>query len=145
MGAIENLQKLYDKKRQEVRQLEIKLKETAAYLQALQDSLKMLNRETGTIEPETEQTLRAGTALAQARDILRLAGKPLHITELLKQMGKPADKKTRVSLSGNLAGYVRGRQIFTRPAPNTFGLIEFGSPTPPPDGVPVPEGFGKMQ
>ncbi len=145
MGAIENLQKLYEKKLQEVRQLEIKLKESTAYLQALQDSLKMLNRETGNTEPEAEQNLRPGTALAQARDILRVAGKPLHITELLKQMGRPADKKNRVSLSGNLAGYVRGRQVFTRPAPNTFGLIEFGSAILSPDEITVPEGFGKMQ
>src|SRR4051812_16249060 len=128
MGAIENLQRLYDKKQQEVRQLEIKLREASAYLQALQDSIKVLNRESGAAVGESdEQTLRPGTSLANARDVLRAAGKPLHISELLKLMGKPVDKKTRVSLSGTLASYVRDGQVFTRPAPNTFGLLEFGS------------------
>jgi hypothetical protein len=151
MGAIENLQKLYDRKQQEVRQLEVKLREASAYLQAIQDSMKVLSREANgaTVDSE-EQTLRPGTSLALARDVLRASGKALHVTELLKQMGKPTDKKTRVSLSSTLASYARDGQVFTRPAPNTFGLLEFSTiaPSASESGVApavVPESFGKMQ
>jgi hypothetical protein len=48
----------------------------------------------------------------------------MHITEILKALNEPVDKKHRLSLSGSLSSYVRNSQIFTRPAPNTFGLIE---------------------
>lgn len=150
MGAIENLQKLYDKKQQEIRQLEIKLREATAYLQALQDSIKVLSREAnGPAGESEEQTLRAGTSLAMARDVLRAVGKPLHVTEILKQMGKPADKKARVSLGSTLASYARDRQVFTRPLPNTFGLLEFTTNSQPTQdsssgAVVVPVTFGKM-
>src|SRR5690242_5981171 len=113
MGALDNLRKLYEKKQQEVRQLEIKVKEATAYMQALQDSIKLLSKESGEATPDTEQTLRPGSGVSQARDALRIAGKPLHINELLKQMGKPVDKKSRLSLSGTLGGFVRDGQIFT--------------------------------
>jgi hypothetical protein len=152
MSAIENLQKLYEKKQVEVRQLEMHLKEANAYLQALQDSIKVISREsggaagtTGTGESwEPQQTLRPGSETAKARDALKLAGKPLHISALLQQLGRPVDKKNRASLSGSLAAYVRTGQIFTRPAPNTFGLVEFGQDRPSTDKK-LPETFGTTQ
>jgi hypothetical protein len=66
---------------------------------------------------------------------LRKAGKPLHITDILKGIGKTTSKKDRVSLSGSLGWYVRRNEIFTRPAPNTFGLKEMEdiSKEEPPD------------
>jgi hypothetical protein len=48
----------------------------------------------------------------------------MQINEILRAIGRTADKKNRLSLSGSLAHYVRAEEIFTRPAPNTFGLIE---------------------
>lgn len=85
--------------------------------------------------------LRYGTAVAKARDLIKSAGHPLHITDILKGLGKPVDTKSKLSLSGSLAGYVREGQIFNRPAPNTFGLIEF----PISNGSEeIPDDFGKM-
>jgi len=74
----------------------------------------------------------------KARTALRRVGKPLYIEELLRAMGKEVNKKNRVSLSGSLGSYVRQEYIFTRPAPNTFGLIEFDNSVE--DAI--PEGFG---
>jgi hypothetical protein len=144
MGVREQFQKLLDRKTQEINDLELQIEKAKAYIQALQDSMRLLPRESN---GEQEQVLRAGTALAKARDILRLEGKPMHIADLLKAMGKPVDKKSRLSLSGSLSTYVRSGQIFNRPAPNTFGLIEMGkSPNDPqtPSEVEIPEGFGDM-
>jgi hypothetical protein len=124
MGLRENFQKLIDKKQQEIRGLEIQLKEASAYIQALQDSMKLLPREG---VAEAEHTLREGSTLAKTRDLLRHSGAPMPIGEILKLLGKPPDKKHRVSLAGTLSGYARKGRVFTKTAPNTFGLVEFGT------------------
>ena len=41
-------------------------------------------------------------------------------------MGKKVTRDTKASLAGSLAAYVRKGEIFTRPAPNTYGLVELG-------------------
>lgn len=110
-----------------------------AILQAVQDSIRALPREA--MDASQVRELRSGTAVAKARDLIKSAGHPLHITDILKGLGKPVDTKSKLSLSGSLAGYVREGQIFNRPAPNTFGLIEF----PISNGSEeIPDDFGKM-
>ena len=132
MDIRKEIERKIDKKREEIATLTRTLGEARAYLQALEDTRKMLPKD---VELGEEFVLRANTDLASVRDILRKEGKPLHVDELLKRLGKPNEKK--VSLSGSLSVYVRDRKIFTRPAPNTFGLIEFeqeefnGDPEPP--------------
>jgi len=122
MGLREELQKRIERKQQEVVELNLKIREANAYMQGLQDTIRLLPKDASAASPE--RTLRPGTAIAQARDAIKAAGKPLHITEILKAMGRTADKKNRLALTGSLAGYVRNEEVFTRPAPNTFGLIE---------------------
>lgn len=140
MSARQILQKLYDKKLAEITELESQLAQAKAYLQAIQDSIKAMPRESA----DAEQSLRAGSGLARTREILKLSGKPMHISEILKAMGKPVDKKNRLSLSGSLATYARRKEIFVRTAPNTFGLLEFGS-APKEQTEDLPEAFGSMQ
>jgi hypothetical protein len=122
MGARESLQRLIDKKQAELADLDMRIREGRAYIQALQDSMKILPREAGEGQPE----LRPDSALAKTREFIRNSGKPLHITEILKLLGKPTDKKNRVSIAGTLSSYARSHKIFTKTAPNTFGLIELG-------------------
>src|SRR5271154_5847246 len=112
MGARESLQKLADKKENEIGELKLQLAQAEAYLQAIQDSLRVLPKEPtdGGSEPE----LRSGTLLFQAKEVLRTAGKPMHINEILKKMNKPVDKNNRISLSGSMAAYVRKGVIFKK-------------------------------
>ncbi|HEV2521532.1 MAG TPA: winged helix-turn-helix domain-containing protein [Candidatus Acidoferrales bacterium] len=144
MSVREQFQKLVDRKNQEIRDLELQIEKAKAYVQALQDSMRFLPKDNG----QEETALRPGTALAQAREVLRKAGKPMHISEILKAINKPVDKKNRLSLSGSLSTYVRNGQIFTRPAPNTFGLIEMnkmdssGSESMDQDNLDLPDDFG---
>lgn len=144
MGVRESIQKLIDKKQQEIRDLEMRLRESTAYIQALQDSIKLLPREASEEQPE----LRANSALARTRDLIRNSGKPLHISELLKLLGKPTDKKNRVSLSGTLSSYARSGRIFTKTAPNTFSLIELNGTSSDSnfavDADELPPTFGKV-
>jgi len=139
MGIREELQKRIDKKEEELHELELKIREGESYIQALQETMKLLPRE-GT----SEFTLRPGTNLARARDAIKGAGRPLHITEILSAMGQENSKDKRLALSGTISAYVRKNEVFTRPAPNTFGLYELN----PKNGIQSdepPEGFGVLE
>ena len=135
MNMRDQFQKLIDRKQQEINDLEIQVEKAKAYIQALQDSMKFLPKENG----QAQVLLRPGSALARAQETLRKAGKPLHISEILKALNEKPDK--RVSLSGSLSAYVRNGQIFTRPAPNTFGLKEMNELADASDEI--PEDFGE--
>jgi hypothetical protein len=76
---------------------------------------------------------------------LKAAGAPLTIVDILKAVGKPQDKKHRISLAGTLSGYARDGKVFTKTAPNTFGLIEFGAAQPGTEVDEIPEEFGSME
>lgn len=123
MGIQEDFRRRIAKKEQETAELELKLRDARSYLQAMQDALKMIPRDLMG-HSATNASLRAGSSLSKARDAIQKAGKPMHITDILKAIGKPTDKKTRVSVASGLAAYVRRNEVFTRPAPNTYGLVE---------------------
>ena len=113
------IERRIEKKRQEISGLKEQLNTAEAYLEALQDTLKLLPK-----EGDKEVVLRAGSDLAKARDFIKVHGRPQHVTDILKGIGKEVNKPNKISLSGSLGGYVRRGIIFTKPAPNTFGLIE---------------------
>ena len=50
----------------------------------------------------------------------------MHISEILSALGRANEHNARASISGALGAYVRKGEIFVRPKPNTFGLIELG-------------------
>lgn len=102
------------KKEAEIRSLEQKLQAARVYIQALMD----VRRE---VEGDASE-LKAGSMVAMARDAIKRAGKPLHVDEILTAIGRPAESKS--SLTGSLAAYVRRSEIFTRPGPNTYGLVD---------------------
>ena len=140
MGIRENFQKLVNKKQQEVTELELRIREAKAYIQALEDSMKLLPRDNSA---SVEHSLRPDSNLAKARDAIKKAGAPLPIADILKAIGKPQDKKHRVSLAGTLSGYARSGKVFTKTAPNTFGLIETNKVVT--EEIELPEEFGNMQ
>jgi hypothetical protein len=115
------------KKEQEIVSMEEKIKATRIYVQALRDILKMLSSDvTETPEVDGEITLRSGSAVDQARRVILDKGVPVHIDDILAALGKDATREAKASLTSSLAAYVRRDEIFTRPAPNTFGLVELG-------------------
>jgi hypothetical protein len=147
MAERQKIEAKLKKKIQEIQQLEEKIRTARVYVQALQDVLKVLD------EPEEggtpDSTLKPGSAVAQAREVILRRGKPLHIANILAALGKEMTREARASLTSSIAAYVRRGEIFTRPAPNTFGLVElghasveleeaeppptFGAASPPPD------------
>jgi hypothetical protein len=143
MGLREEIQKRIERKRQEIADLETRVREASSYVQALEDTIKMLPKQSadGASETSANRAPRPGSMVALAREALTATARPMHVRDLLKSMGRPEDKASRAALSGSLSAYTRRREIFTRPAPNTFGLLEFGNSAPTLDLEP-PEGFG---
>lgn len=114
------IERRVEKKRQEIADLQKRLHAAESYLSALLDTLKMLPK-----EGEAAPVLRPDSDLARARDFIRSKGRPQHVSEILKGINKDLNHANKISLSGSLGGYVRKGNIFTKTAPNTFGLIEF--------------------
>jgi hypothetical protein len=131
------------KKEQEILGLDDKIKTAKVYVQALKDILKMLDG--GHDEAERESTLRAGSAVDLARQVILDRGMPVHMDELLGALGKEATREAKASLTSSLAAYVRRNEIFTRPAPNTFGLFELGHQTISDELPQPPENFGETR
>jgi hypothetical protein len=116
---------------------QIELKES--YIQGLKDTLRHLPKSPEKSNGQT--TLRVGSDIAKAREIILKEGKPMHIADLVKRLGKEVTKQNKASLSSYIGSFVRNGEYFTRPAPNTFGVVEFEenleAGEPPPD-------FGKQ-
>lgn len=125
MSGRRKLEDRIDKEEQALTDLQSQVEAKKQYISGLKDALKMIPKEGGREVEATPATLRPGTEIAKVRDIIMAAGKPLYITEILEKLGKEPTKPNRVSLSGSIAAYVRDNRIFTRPAPNTFGIVEF--------------------
>ncbi len=144
MDMRRELNRKIERKRAEIEQwerekaeLELKIREGTAYVTGIAESLKLLPKE---MASDAAKALRAGSSVAKARETILKAGRPLHINAILNALGKEATHDAKAALSGSLATYVRKGQIFTRPAPNTFGLVELEqeeTDQPPP-------GFGAM-
>ena len=122
MDVRRKLDREIEKQEQKILQMRIDLAGEEAYLRAQQDMRKLLPRNGVNGQP---LALRANSDLAKARDAIRETGRPMHVSEILQKLGKPLTRETRSSLSGSIGWYVRRNEIFTRPAPNTFGLVEF--------------------
>lgn len=146
MGARENLQKLADRKAQEITDLEHQIDMAQAYLQAIQDSIRALPKETQMQNQAESRSgeLRAGSVLARTREAIQKHGQPMHINAILASIGLENTKKVRVSLIGSLGNYVRKGAVFTRPAPNTFGLVGWASLENVKLNCELPDTFGEL-
>ncbi|MGE0278945.1 MAG: hypothetical protein AB7R40_26430 [Nitrospiraceae bacterium] len=131
-------------KESEIQELEKRLMEARAYVSAMQDAMRLVPADGDADGGENggEVVIKAGSAMEAVRKALTEAGKPMHIMDLLKAIGKEATPENRASVGGSLAAYVRKGVVFSRPAPNTFGLAEWGRPSgtafAPPDDFGVP-------
>ena len=133
------------KKEEEIQELESQTRDARVYVKALQDVLKMLPRDADAPHETVAAALRTGSSVSAARDIILKIGRPVHIMHLLREMGKVATRESRASLGSSLAAYVRKGEIFTRPAPNEFGLVELGHMPEEVNKTQLPEDFGEIE
>jgi hypothetical protein len=144
MGARSQVEKKIQAKQLEIADFESQIAKAEAYIQAMQEVLRLLPREDGDAVT-SEQLPRHGSAMAKTRELLLETRKPMHITEILKGIGKENTKSHRLSVSGSLRSYARKGLVFTQEGGNTFGLVEFqsanGNGQQTKEVVP-PKGFG---
>ena len=151
------LEKKIERKKQEIASLETQIKEAQAYVQGLQEALRMLPKDNPLpFTPHSaeggggangrqrtdEYALRQGGVVYKAWQVLKKEGKPLYIVDILKAIGREPNKANRRSLSGTLNGYFREGRIFTRPQANTFVLVEFTDSAPVNEADDLPDDFG---
>ncbi len=137
MNIRREIEKRIEKRQAELDALQKGIAEARAYIQAMHDVLKLHTKE-GNSNSIPVRSLREGSDMSKVRDMILKEGRPIHINEILKGLGKDDTVSNRTSVAGSLGSYVRKGKIFTRPAANTFGLIETGEhehsqePIPPP-------------
>lgn len=139
------IEKQIEKKNAEIQGLEEKLRNAKIYVKALNDVIKVLNRGSGRESGDSDSSLRKGSLVAQARNVILNKGTPVHLDQLLNELGKDVTRETKASLAGSIAAYVRKGEIFTRPEPSTFGLVELGHFEVEDSPVQPPQGFGQSE
>ncbi len=132
MGMKQKLDEKIRRKKQEIQDLEGKIREASAYIQALEEAAKLLPRETAR-QVSVEMALRPGSGAYKAYSALQKAGKPLHVTEIMKAIDMPINKKNRIALGGTLSRYSRNEEFFLKTAPNTFTILDSAIAAEPPD------------
>ncbi|MEK7674685.1 MAG: hypothetical protein AAB676_02465 [Verrucomicrobiota bacterium] len=125
------LRKLQEKARREqsvIEEIEVQIVNAKGRVSALEEAIKLFPKDGEGAE------LRAGSQMAEVREVLRAHGKAMSLTEILKAIGAEGDESKRNSLRGSLASYARDGRVFERgEGAEMFGLIEFKSPTKDPD------------
>ena len=130
MNARVKIEKQIKRKEQEIqrfvdqkKELDSDIRDAEAFIKGLQEALKHLPKEK---KDADTYTVRPGSDVDKALLILQNYGKPLRIEDILKNMGKEVNKHNKVNVASQLSHNYRAGRIFTRPAPNTFGLLEWG-------------------
>lgn len=95
-----------------------------AVIAELESILRMMPKDMDS--DDDSKDLRDGTEVYLAREVLQTEQKPLHVSVLVEKMGFESTAKRKHSIASQLASYVRRGEVFTRPAPNTFGLFDYG-------------------
>ncbi|HEX9751076.1 MAG TPA: HTH domain-containing protein [candidate division Zixibacteria bacterium] len=123
MKAVRDIERRLKQKEEEALRLKSELDKVQSAIEAYRETLKILQKG---VSAGNGSDIRPKSKVGRALQILRDAGKPLHVSEILRALGEDhKNKQARASLSGSLGVYVRNGQVFTRPSPNTFGLMEF--------------------
>jgi len=113
-------------KNEEIQELKRRIAIISSEINGMKEALKYIPRD-GTGKDAAKKILRSGSIAEKAYKALKKTGKPLYIDDLLPLI---KGKKDRTSVANVLAQYTRKNEIFSRPAANTFGLLEWGD-TPP--------------
>jgi hypothetical protein len=111
----------------QVAEIEASIAEARILMSAWEEIVDDLPKALGA-EQDATRKIRPNSNIDQVLKLLRKERRAMHIIEILTLMGLDPNKKNRSSITGTIGPYVRSGQVFTRPAPNTFGLLEWSEP-----------------
>lgn len=112
-------------KEADIARLQGEIRDIKAYTEGMSQALRLSNKSTPKPALSAKPfVLRSGSDMSKIRTILLAADEALHLDEILKLLGKGGDAKAKASLAGSLNTYANAGKVFSKTAPNTFGLIE---------------------
>lgn len=117
MTYLGTLRALAAEKQAELVRLEAELAAGRAYLHFLDERIEAAEQRCGE-EPECTDPVIV------IRRLIREAGQPLYIDDILRGLDRPLNRDGREEIRQLLLSWVRREEIFTRPRPGVFGLVE---------------------
>ena len=117
MTYLDTLRALAAEKQAELVRLEAELAAGRAYLRFLEERIEAAEQRSGD-EPESNDPVIV------IRRLIREAGRPLYIDDILGGLDRPLNRDGREEIRQLLLSWVRREEIFTRPRPGVFGLVE---------------------
>lgn len=120
------LLKIIEREKQEAQELQLTLSNKLSRISAFEEILKLIpDNGIQTKSNSVERTLRYGGLPQKTQSLLSREGKPLHIKEILERLDLPLTKANYLALASSIGTYAKNQRIFSKTAPNTFGLIDF--------------------
>lgn len=116
MTYLDTLRALAAEKNAELVRLEAELAAGRAYLRLLEDRIEAAEQRSTEIE--------CSDPVIVIRRLIREAGRPLYIDDILRGLDRPLNREGREEIRHLLLSWVRREEIFTRPRPGVFGLVE---------------------
>jgi hypothetical protein len=126
MNLRKDFEKLIEKKRAEIGEAQRAMIAAEAYIQALTDALKKLPK-----EDQAAPTVRPGSEVEKVRDAILAVGQPMHLNAIIEALGRSDDPDAKTKIAGLLGWYTSKGRVFTKTAPNTYGLVELAPPILP--------------
>ena len=120
---VTTLRALAADKRAELARLEAEIDAAHAYLRSTEERIAAGEARAGD-EPDTDDPVVA------IRRLIREAGRPLYIDDILRGLDLPLNRASREEIRQLVLSWVRRGEIFTRPRPSIFGLVELEPPAP---------------
>jgi hypothetical protein len=117
MTYLDTVRALAAEKQAELVRLEAELAAGRAYLRFLVDRIDAAEQQRAD-EPECTDPVIV------IRRLIRQAGQPLYIDDILRGLDRPLNRDGREEIRNLLLSWVRREEIFTRPRPGVFGLVE---------------------
>jgi len=119
MNLRREFEKLIEKKKVEIIEAQRAIASAEAYIQAMTDAIKKLPK-----DDAVAPTVRPGSDVEKIRDVILSAGRPLHLSEIIESLGRQADPDAKAKVAGLLGWYTTKGKVFSKTAPNTYGLTE---------------------
>ncbi|MEO8380652.1 MAG: hypothetical protein ABI779_13385 [Acidobacteriota bacterium] len=115
---IRTIRALIAEKEAEIARLGAELSAARAYVRLLRNRLKAAEKR---LEGSPEET---DDPIVTVRRAILEAGQPVFVDDLLAVLGQPLTRDSREQLRRLLLPWVRRGEVFTRPRPSMFGLVE---------------------
>lgn len=117
MTYLDTLRALASEKQAELVRLEAELAAGRSYLRFLHERIEAAEQRCGDEPACTDPVI-------VIRRLIREAGHPLYIDDILRGLHRPLNREGREEIRQLLLSWVRREEIFTRPRPGIFGLVE---------------------